>query len=105
MTELVFTQENMPEPDEFQRMLAEAVAETSPVDSLLELAVELSEYERQYGMTSFEFIERYQRGELGDDLDMIDWAGAYHLFQRLKRRVEIALMHAAVNAEAEAVVA
>jgi len=90
MTELSFTQENMPEPEEFQQMLSEAMAETSPVDSLLELVIELSKYERQYGMTSAEFIQRYQRGELGDDPDMIDWAGAYRLFQRLKRRVEVA---------------
>ena len=103
MTELSFTQENMPGPDEFQQMLTEAMAETSPVDSLLELVIELSKYERQYGMTSAEFIQRYQRGELGDDPDMIDWAGAYRLFQRLKRRVEVALMHAAINAETEAV--
>lgn len=105
MTKLSFTQENMPEPKEFQRLLAEAMAETSPVDSLLELAIELLEYEHQYGMTSAEFMQRYRRGELGDDLNMIDWAGAYHLFQKLKRRLEVALMHAAVNVEAEAVVA
>ena len=83
-------------------MLAEAIAETSPVDSLLELAAELSEYERQYGMTSAEFMERYQKGEMGDAPDMIDWAGAYHLFQRLKRRVEVALMHTAITAKVEA---
>jgi len=71
MTELSFTQENMPEPEEFQQMLTEAMAETSPVDSLLELVIELSKYERQYGMTSAEFIQRYQRGELGDDPDTL----------------------------------
>jgi hypothetical protein len=103
MPKLSFTSENMPTPEEFQRMLAEAMAESNPVDELLELAHELQEYERKYEMSSSEFFERFRRGELGDDMDWIEWAGVYQLFQRLKRRVELALMQAAiVGAHAEA---
>ena len=41
-------------------------------------------------MSSEEFFRRFQRGELGDALDFIDWAGAYHLFLDRKARVEAA---------------
>ena len=95
MPKLSFTPENMPTPEEFQRMLAEAMAESNPADELLELAHELREYERKYKMSSSEFFEQFRRGELGDDMDWIDWAGTYQIFQRLKRRVELALMQAA----------
>ena len=104
MPKLSFTSENMQTPEEFQHMLAEAMAESNPVDELLELAQDLREYERKYEMKSSEFFERFQRGELGDDMDWIDWAGTYQLFQRLKRRMELALMQTAiVGVQAKAV--
>ena len=40
-----------------------------------ELARMLGELEQRYGMTSAEFLPRYNRGELGCDDDFIDWAG------------------------------
>ncbi|MFB0533494.1 MAG: hypothetical protein ACETWR_00780 [Anaerolineae bacterium] len=102
MVRLSFTSENIPTPEEFQQMLTEAMAESNPVEELLELAHELQEYERKYEMRSSEFFERFQRGELGDDMEWIDWAGTYQLFQRLKRRVELALMQVAIGAQVEA---
>ena len=99
MPELSFTSENMPMAEKFQRMLAEAMSESNPVEELLELAHELQEYERKHEMSSSEFFERFQRGELGDDMEWIDWAGTYQLFQRLKRRVELALMQAAIGVQ------
>jgi len=105
MPKFSFTQETMPTPEEFQRMLAEAIAESNPVDELLTLAKELQEYERKHEMTSQELFERYQRGALGDDMEFIEWAGTYRIFQRLKHRVETALMRMAVSAQSEAVAA
>jgi len=75
-------------------ILGQKTAETEE-EELLELAHELQEYERKYEMRSSEFFERLQREELGDDMEWIDWAGTYQLFQRLKRRVELALMQTA----------
>ena len=105
MPKFSFAQETMPTPEEFQHMLAEAIAESNPVDELLTLAKELQEYERKHEMTSQEFFERYQRGELNDHMEFIEWAGTYRIFQRLKYRVETALMRVAVSAQAEAVAA
>ena len=84
-------------------MLAKAMAESNPVDDLLEVAGELRELERKYGMTSTEFYAKYQRGEMGDDSEIIHWAATYHAFVELKTRVETALMREAVWREPEKV--
>lgn len=39
------------------------------------IQAEIARLERQYGMTSSEFLTRYHRGELGDTPDYIEWAG------------------------------
>ncbi|MBC8450269.1 MAG: hypothetical protein H8D78_21255 [Chloroflexi bacterium] len=97
MAKITITKDNVPTSEEFRRMLAEAMAESNPVNDLLEVAEELYEYEQRYGVTSAEFYERFQRGELDDELQhCIRWASAYDVFVKLKTRVETALMREAV---------
>lgn len=48
--------------------------------SLRDLSERLREYERRYGYSTIEFYRRYQGGELGDDDDLMMWAGLYHLY-------------------------
>ena len=45
-----------------------------------ELSDCLREYEERYGYSTIEFYRRYQDGELGDDEDLMLWAGYYHLY-------------------------
>jgi hypothetical protein len=45
-----------------------------------ELSERLHEYEEKYGYSTIEFYRRYERGELGDDDDLMRWAGLYHLY-------------------------
>jgi len=45
-----------------------------------ELCEKLRSFERKYGYSTIEFYCRYQRGELGDDDDLMLWAGFYHLY-------------------------
>ena len=45
-----------------------------------ELSARLREYERQYGYSTIEFYRRYENGELGDDDEVMMWAGLYHLY-------------------------
>ena len=45
-----------------------------------ELSECLREYERRYGYSTIEFYRRYLDGELGDDDDLMLWAGLYHLY-------------------------
>ncbi|MBI4770863.1 MAG: hypothetical protein HY784_10760 [Chloroflexi bacterium] len=96
MTTLSYTQDNLPTPQEFQRQLAEAVARSNPLDELLELSAELRDLERAHRMTSPEFFGKYQRGEMGDDEDVIEWAGLYETFLELRRRLELVLMQQAI---------
>ncbi|HID63377.1 MAG TPA: hypothetical protein EYP49_11655 [Anaerolineae bacterium] len=45
-----------------------------------ELSEQLQEYERKYGYSTIEFYRRYRAGTLGDDDDLMMWAGLYHLY-------------------------
>lgn len=45
-----------------------------------ELSEGLRQYEQKYGYSTIEFYHRYQNGELGDDDDLMTWAGLYHLY-------------------------
>lgn len=48
--------------------------------SFAELTLMLREYGQKYGYSTIEFFRRYSIGELGDDDDMMMWAGIYHLY-------------------------
>jgi hypothetical protein len=45
-----------------------------------ELTRLLGEYEQKYNFSTIEFFRRYMAGELGDDDDLMMWAGLYHLY-------------------------
>jgi hypothetical protein len=45
-----------------------------------ELSGRLRAYEDRYGYSTIEFYRRYVNGELGDDDDLMMWAGLYHLY-------------------------
>jgi hypothetical protein len=45
-----------------------------------ELSNRLNVYEQRYGYSTIEFYRRFQNGELGDDDDLMMWAGLYHLY-------------------------
>ena len=46
----------------------------------VELTRLLGEYEHKYNLSTIEFFERYSKGEMGDDDDLMLWAGLYHLY-------------------------
>lgn len=45
-----------------------------------ELTRMLQEFEHKYGYSTIEFYRRFTDGELGDDEEMMLWAGLYHLY-------------------------
>jgi len=53
---------------------------TSQRVSFQELRQRLRAYERKYGYSTIEFYRRFENGELGDDADVLLWAGLYHLY-------------------------
>lgn len=97
MATLSYTQETMPKSsEEFQRQLAEAIANSNPIDDLLELAAELRGFEKKYGMASDEFYRRFKAGELGDDFDFFNWSSCFRMYTKTRNAIESALMRAAV---------
>ncbi|MBN1953593.1 MAG: hypothetical protein JW900_00965 [Anaerolineae bacterium] len=45
-----------------------------------ELSERLRAYEIKHGYSTIEFYRRFENGELGDDDDLMMWAGLYHLY-------------------------
>jgi hypothetical protein len=45
-----------------------------------ELSEQLRVYEKKYGYSTIEFYFRFQNEGLGDDDDLMMWAGLYHLY-------------------------
>lgn len=45
-----------------------------------ELSRLLNEYEHKHRFSTIEFFRRYSTGELGDNEEMMMWAGIYHLY-------------------------
>ncbi len=55
---------------------------------LQRLAARLTTYERQYGMTSREFYQRFRSGELGDAIDFVEWSAFWDMHQATQRRLD-----------------
>ncbi len=43
-------------------------------------------FEQQHGMTSAEFLRRFQNEELAETLDTIDWIGELQMLERLREK-------------------
>jgi len=97
----------LPSPEEFEREMTNALKNANPVDDLLELANELYSFEQQYQMSSPDFYLKYQAGILTDELQhCLEWAAVYEAYIDTKKRIESALMRAAlINPTEEKVVA
>ena len=104
MATLSYTQETMPESsEEFQRQLAEAIANSNPIDDLLELAAALRGFEEKYEMPSDEFYRKYKAGVLSEELQhCMEWASFYRMYSNTRRAIENALVRAAVYPTIEA---
>jgi hypothetical protein len=61
---------------------------TSPVEALAAVIRSLVAYEQRYQMSSADFYDRYQRGEIGDSIDFVEWAGDYQHYQAIKEELE-----------------
>ena len=59
---------------------------------MLEAGIEVAEqalvdFEKRYKMASEDFFENMERGEMGDSLDFIEWAGEYELLLKAKGKL------------------
>jgi hypothetical protein len=76
-------------------MRKQTIEYTSPLDALVAVAKRLSLYETQQGMESEEFFNQYQRGQLSDDITMVEWANDYRHYLEIRKALEEQLDHAA----------
>ena len=44
----------------------------------------LEDFEKRYGLSTADFFAKYQKGEMGDGADMIEWAGEYKMLLKLE---------------------
>ena len=75
-------------------MKIQRTAYVSPVEALAALIRSLVAYEQRHKMSSADFYARYQRGELGDAADFVEWAGDYQHYRQLKEELEQKLVAA-----------
>jgi len=47
----------------------------------------LHTFETEHGLSSAEFVHRYENDELPETLDFVEWLGEYHLLLRLREKV------------------
>ncbi len=53
------------------------------------LEQQLSDFERRYSFSSEEFYEKFERGELGDAMDFVEWSATYEMTANLRHRLSI----------------
>ena len=73
-------------PAALKPLLASAIqAELRMLElGLARIAERLQAFEKQYGLTSEEFAQRFETGEIGESLDCIEWAGEIETYRRLE---------------------
>lgn len=54
-----------------------------------DLEARLSAYEEQFNMSSAEFYSRFQAGELGDEIDFVEWSVFYEMYQAILQQLEV----------------
>lgn len=57
------------------------------------LSEQIREFEQQYHLPSGEFCPQYERGELGDEMDFIEWASTLEMLANVKKRLTILASH------------
>jgi hypothetical protein len=58
---------------------------------LVHLQTELTTFEEQFGMATADFYALYQQGEMGDDMDVMDWASLYDMYLRATEQTPLAV--------------
>ena len=56
---------------------------------LRDLERDLSELEQQYQMSSVEFFQRWQAGEMADTADFMDWNALYQMAREVRERLDL----------------
>jgi hypothetical protein len=55
----------------------------------LELDIDIKQFEDQYQMPSSEFHQKFHTGELGDDVDFVEWNAFYQMSNSLQKQIDL----------------
>ena len=69
---------------EFRRIVRDAWQGHAPIDDFVQLVRDLTLLEQKHGLSSTEFLQRYQRGEMGDDMEFVRWATKVEMYEEMK---------------------
>jgi len=58
------------------------------VGQLARLKSQTAYFEGRYGWTSDDFYPRFERGELGDDMDFIEWSATVEMIRNLQSQID-----------------
>ena len=89
MPTIRFTDDEWPDSaDEFRLTLQEAQYAAAPIDDFVQLVRDLTLLEQKHGLSSAEFYERYQRGEMGDEIELMRWATKFEIYEEMKEDLD-----------------
>ncbi len=96
MAKITITKDSLLSLAEFKVLLEQTSARSSTLEDILGLLRELVAFEDKYNMGSDVFYARFMRGEMGDDLPFIMWAGQYESYLEAKQEITSQLTTMAV---------
>ena len=76
-------------------MQKQQIVYNSPVDAIVAIAKHLNRYEERHQLTSETFFDKFNKGQLDDTSEFVEWANDYQHFLALKLELEERLTHAA----------
>ena len=86
MAVVKLTEKNMPKSGKLlKEVLYQAIAKTSPLNDFIQIIKDLTIFEFKYKINSQNFFNRFQNGEMDDDIEFIRWANKY---QEMKSDME-----------------
>ena len=48
----------------------------------------LADYERHYGMASADFFVKFEAGQLGDNMDLVEWSGLFQMAGSVRKQLQ-----------------
>ena len=88
MAKITITKNTLLSLDEFKTLLEQMEVRSSAMNHIFRLLRELVAFEEKFDMASDVFYARFMRGEMGDDLPLIKWAGRYELYLEARQEID-----------------
>jgi len=88
MAKITIAKDNLLSLAEFKALLEQVETRSATMDYIFRLLRELVSFEDKFNMATDVFYARFMRGEMGDDLSFIKWAGRYELYLEAKQEID-----------------